>query len=234
VVITPRREAILRHTARYGVTLRPVLERLFYADSDRGCESDLSELRKAKLLHVVKNAIPDPKNQKTKYSYYYLSRQAAVELGVPASRANQPGPAALARNLSILWYCCMREVRSHLLEDAELEELLADPDAGKPTGGEKNVPKGYYCVSSVDKCRLLSIYKTSTTVPDILTELRKRISQARKVPAIDSAIKHRQLAFLVLVESRSLQDEVWGHAKEMCKTLKTKILVTRSPGSWRE
>ena len=47
---------MLRHIARYALTLRPVLDSLFYQGLSNGCESDLSQLRANKLITAVENA----------------------------------------------------------------------------------------------------------------------------------------------------------------------------------
>ena len=49
MVIPSRQQVILRHVRRYGLTLRPVLDQLFYGNLEGGCDSDLARLRERLL-----------------------------------------------------------------------------------------------------------------------------------------------------------------------------------------
>lgn len=233
MVITPKREAILRHVARYGLTLRPVLDRIFFADSERDCESDLTELRKQRLLSVAANAVRESKYAKTAYSYYYLTRQATALLGVSDNLAKQPGPEAVPQRLAFLWHCCMSKHRSHRLGTKEVSEVLYGIGGDGQIQSGAQVPNGYHCISLVGDYRLLNVYAPQTTVTEITSQLRKRVTGARAIPAVDTAIKQRQYGFLVLVESKALEEQVWEQTQELAKRLKAKFLVHKSPGHWR-
>ena len=84
-MVTPKQKAILLHIKRYGVSVRPVLDQLFYDGQLNGCDKDLSALRKMELIAAQENGVPDTKDPKTKYTYYYLTRQGTRELGISAS-----------------------------------------------------------------------------------------------------------------------------------------------------
>lgn len=233
-MVNPKREAILQHVARYGLSLRPVLDRLFFEGVEDGCERDLAELRKAGLLDVVENAVGDRVKAKTRYSYYFPTRKATALLGVPDNHGKPPGPDAVPRNLAILWYCAMRPNRSYRLRSNEVIELLSSPDKELAAGSGEQLPKGYHCLSSVDdRFRLLNIYPAKTTVKELMSELRKRVTKAKRNPAITLAMKSRQFGFLVLVETKKLQDQVWEETRKLAREQKAKFIVTESPGPWK-
>lgn len=224
-----KRDRILKHTARYGLTLRPVLDRLYYDGVENGCERDVTELRKDGLLDVAENSVEDKQRRTARFSYYHLTRKATALLGVPESRGKKPGPEAVTRNLAILWYCTMRPERSYRLERAEVADLLSSPSGASVT----TEPSGYHCLSLLDRYRLLQIYVPTATVPEIMNELRKRIGEARRNPALKEAMWSGQYGFLVLVESLKLRDELRNETRKLTKEAKAKIIVSMSPGPWK-
>src|SRR3972149_107866 len=93
--------SILRHVGLYRITLRPVLERLFFAGGSWGAV--LQRLRSDGWLQAGKF----PRN----VSYYQLTPKAAAYLALPLSRATPFGAQALHKHLAILWFCWMGQPR---------------------------------------------------------------------------------------------------------------------------
>ena len=107
----PQRLAILRHVARYGITLRPVLDRLFYGNRDGASAEQVAYLKREGLIHVVENAIGEVHTPQTRYSYYYLTTAGARQLGASPYVTRKRGGLALARNLAFLWFAMGRSTR---------------------------------------------------------------------------------------------------------------------------
>lgn len=224
--MTPRQTAILKHISRYGLTLRPVLDRLFFNGVERGCEKDIAALRKLKMLSVVENAVPDPENEHIRLSYYLLTRPATKILGVPSTRANKPGSESFPRNLAILWFCCMRKSLSHRLEKSELAELFADENP------PIKVPY-LHCLVSNGKHRLLNIYVPGTSVPEAKRQLKNHLEEVQEIPRIAEAIREQQYGFIVLVESAELRDVLRKELGSVFGKSRVGYFVAVAPGPWK-
>lgn len=71
--MTPRDDQILRHVARHQLTIRPVLQRLFFKSPD-AASNVVARLLKAGLLESSK--LPDG------FSYYQLTDKGARAIGL--------------------------------------------------------------------------------------------------------------------------------------------------------
>src|SRR5205823_3786395 len=99
------------------------------------------------------------------------------------------------------WFCKMRRSPSHLLLTSEVAKLLALPRQTRVNGYAELLPGPYQCLSMVgERYRLLNIYTPRTTVPEIVSELRKRVRKANESPAVRRAILSKDFGFLVLAE----------------------------------
>lgn len=231
-MVNSKQQQILQHVARYGLSLRPVLDRLYFEGFENGSQNALADLRKQNLLKVTENAVANEWNPRVRYSYYTLTRKATALLGVSDNLGKERGPEVVAKDLAILWFCTMRISRSHKLESNEVAELLGTESSRGKTG-DSATAKGVYCLSHKDHFRLFSTYVPRTTVGVMISELRKRISQARKVQILDMAMKSRQFGFLVLVETRELKEQLFEETRKLASEQKVKILVNHSPGPWK-
>jgi len=92
--MTPRDEQILRHIARHRLSIRPVLQQLFFKSSD-AAGNVINRLVRAGMLESSK--LPGG------HSYYQLTDKGAQALGLqkaPRVRDVRGVPAALAALLS--------------------------------------------------------------------------------------------------------------------------------------
>jgi hypothetical protein len=120
-----RDEQILRHIGRYHISIRAVIEKLFF----RGESSDsvLNRLAREGRIEANQGAIPGG------LSYYQLSLIEARRLGIPDARAREDKSRVLRQHLSILWFCCMTPHYRKRLEWNELKDHFGrGKGRGKP------------------------------------------------------------------------------------------------------
>jgi len=178
----PRDNKILRHIGLYRITLRPVLERLYFAGRSSG--NVLQRLRDDGYIAGAK--LPG------RVSYYRLSCKGVQHLQLPLSRATAFGAQALQTHLGILWFCCMGETRRFRTEGESLSKLFPG-----------NAPKGEHCVEQGDRQRLYQVYVPGpdTPVRRIVRELRKRFHEARLDASVERWMDGRLYAFATLVDT---------------------------------
>lgn len=184
--LTARQLAVLHHLRRYRVSLRPVLDRIFYAGEGDGCKRDLEALRAHGCIEVVENAVADPEQKNVRYSYYLLARRGAALLEIPGGRTSRVGPDALTRHLAHLWYCCCDRQRRHRLLDDDLTRLFAPPD--EPARAEHSTVEripGFHCLARGGEQFLVQqMYAPHTPAADILGEVRKRLALVEEHPRL--------------------------------------------------
>jgi hypothetical protein len=110
-----RDELILKHIGKYGLSVRVVIEKLFFG----GATSDHVLSRLLKEGRIVGAAgIPGG------LSYYRLSLSEARARGVPEHRARPKKGAALRQALQVLWFCCMSDKNRNRLERKKVGETF--------------------------------------------------------------------------------------------------------------
>ena len=135
-----RDEKILRHIGRYRVSIRAVIEQLFF--SGESCDHVLQRLSKDGRVQTHRAAIPGG------LSYYQLSLTEARRLGFPDSRARQDKTKLLRRELAVLWFCCMTPNRRKRLEREEYRYLgsgkgLASPHVAELAADRSTIYRVY-------------------------------------------------------------------------------------------
>ena len=118
ISLQPRDQKILDHIGRYRMTLRPVLDRLFFADESSGCGNVLKRLIDAGLV-TARDGLP------SKRRYYQLTAKGA-EGRVPLGRTKPMRAQSLRSAIAILWFCTMGDSPRTRIESWELRDILAD------------------------------------------------------------------------------------------------------------
>lgn len=231
-----RQTCILRHLSRYEITLRPVLDRLFYDGRRDGCEADLLALSARGYLAAQSSAIPEPTDASTLYSYYHLTRKACRAIGASESRSRGKGGESLGRGLAFLWFCCMKSQRRHRLESGELAEIFGRPTVYE-TGqgrGEKLRLHGYHCLDRHEgRFRVFNMYATKTSPAETLRELRRRVEELRKLEVIDGALDAHAYGFAVLAPTTAVRDELLRLFSNARPKLGALCQVSVAPHSWK-
>jgi len=214
--MTPRDEQILRHIARHRLTIRPVLQALFFKSKD-ACGNRIAKLLKpTKGPPLIESSkFPDG------YSYYQLTEDGARAVGLdepPRVRDDHGAHAAL----SALWFCHMAEKRRLLLTEKEEVELL-----GAAVEGARHCiePAGEWSV-----LHELYVPGPGTEEKNVIDRIRKRIDERREVPVFRDWIASRNLGIAVLVERGERQDALKARIGEAELRRFTSIIVELAPG----
>jgi hypothetical protein len=113
---------ILHHIGRYTITLRRVLQVLFF--NGGSAEGALKRLEKLGYIQRVERQLPG------NFSYYQLKKKGAAVIGISENRAKPKELKGLAQDLAALWYCCMGDQPRRRLVDSELRALFGAPKGG--------------------------------------------------------------------------------------------------------
>ena len=90
---------ILNHIGRYTVTLRRVLQVLFFDGGS--AETALKRLERGGYILRVERQLPG------NFSYYQLKKRGAAVINVSENKANPKELKGLAQDLAALWFSCM-------------------------------------------------------------------------------------------------------------------------------
>ena len=210
--MTPRDEQILRHVARHRLTIRPVLQRLFFKSPD-AAGNVVARLLKAGLLESSK--FPDG------FSYYQLTEAGARAIGLsepPRVRDEHSAHAALAA----LWFCSMDESPRLLLTGAEEQELLG-----------VNAPGAMHCIQPAGEWSVLHelyIPGPGTSEDNVVDRLKKRVEERRKDRLLRDWIASRNLGFAVLVDKEDRRKTLKNRIGKAELRRFTSIVVELAPG----
>jgi hypothetical protein len=234
-MVTARQKAILQHIARYALTLRPVLDSLFYDGQANGCDGDLSQLKAQKLIMTVENAVIEASDPHSRYSYYQLTKAGAKCIGASEYRGRALGGQAVARYLAFLWFCCLKRPRRHRIGVAQLTRIFGDEILPLNNANKRDLLlPGFHCLDKTEQSyRVLHLYAPKTSVGDTATEIRKRLREARRLAVIAEAIANRQYGFAVLAETTEQRDALRIHLAKAFADDAVSILVACSPGPWK-
>lgn len=117
-----RDEQILTHVARYTISLRKVIETLFF--DGMSANNKINRLVKENLLQRSSQAFEG------NYTYYQLTKKGCGVLGMAPNKARPKDERGLAQDLGALWFACMGEVSRKRLSNEELRTLFGAPKGG--------------------------------------------------------------------------------------------------------
>lgn len=113
---------ILHHIGRYTITLRRVLQVLFF--NGASAEGALKRLEQRGYIQRVERQLPG------NFSYYQLKKRGAAVINVSENRAKPKEAKGLAQDLAALWFSCMGDQPRRRLVDSELRALFGAPKGG--------------------------------------------------------------------------------------------------------
>jgi len=113
---------ILHHIGRYTITLRRVLQVLFFDGGS--AEGALKRLERLGYIQRVERQLPG------NFSYYQLKKKGAAVINVSENRAKPKEAKGLAQDLAALWFSCMGDRPRRRLVDTELRALFGAPKGG--------------------------------------------------------------------------------------------------------
>ncbi len=205
-----RDERILNHIGRYRMTLRPVLDHVFFERESSGCGNVINNLIRKGLVRS-RSGLPNRRN------YYQLTR-AGAEGRVPLDRTRDQRGQTLRTNLGVLWYCCMLNRPRRRLEKHELAKVFEPP----PTGPHC-IERGE--VNRIYRCRVVG---TKTRVDALMKAIRIRIDAANDHPKLKNWIESENYAFVLLVEQLRVQQLEQALHQSRLREL-ARIVVARVP-----
>ena len=210
-----RRAAILTHLARYRVSTRPVISKLFYEGGDP--KNDLAALREKGHIAVVERALSN------NTSYYHLTAAGAREIAAQGP-TEAPGGRALDRDLKILYFCCQGPNPRERISEADWRQLW----------GRDNPPAGEHClVPRGDMILMLRLYAPSTDVTDSISWLSRLVSESMDDSYLARLIESQQYGFAVLAPSppyaRDFDQRIRRHTGDTPPLGKMAYVVVESP-----
>ncbi len=116
-----RDDLILDHIGRYTISIRRVIEDLFFEGAS--CGNALTRLVEKDLIQRISKTLQG------NYSYYQLTAKGAKSRGLPANRGTSK-EKTLGPNLAALWFSCKSQIWRKRLNDEELEPLFGAPPGG--------------------------------------------------------------------------------------------------------
>lgn len=111
-----RQLQILNHIGRYQISIRPVLEKLFFKDGGT-VNNDLQALAKKGAIQIHKST--------GKFSYYQLTvnQTRSAETSFPENRGKPLGERSLHESLAVLWFAAMTDTPRVRLSSEERKAL---------------------------------------------------------------------------------------------------------------
>lgn len=114
---------ILHHIGRYTITLRRVLQVLFFEGGNP--QNTLNRLERLGYIQRVERQLPG------NFSYYQLKKKGAAVLNdISENKAKPKDAKGLAQDLGALWFSCMSDIPRRRLTTAELRTLFGAPKGG--------------------------------------------------------------------------------------------------------
>lgn len=185
VQLQPRDEKVLDHIGRYRITLRPVLDQVFFASESSGSGNILQRLMRGGYV-TAREGLPGRRR------YYQLTAKGA-EGRVSLERTKPIRAQALRSLIAVLWFCHMLQTRAHRLEKWELREAFEEQDP--PPGTHCAVPGNALTVYRVQ------VPGTRTKPAAIISALKENLQDSFKCPLLKHWIKDRRYGFAILAES---------------------------------
>jgi hypothetical protein len=184
--MTDRDDKIIKHIGRYGVSIRAVIEKLFFEGST--CDHVLNRLIREGRI-ASKGGIPGG------LCYYHLTISEARSRGVPDHRARgKKRSRALREALQVLWFCCMSDKKRNRIER---RQMGASFETGKGSGKPH--------LAEIDGDRHI-VYRVYTPGPNsrdnyLLKVIRADFEAASEMPTLKGWIEDAAFGFALLVET---------------------------------
>lgn len=197
IILQPRDEKILDHIGRYRITLRPVLDHLFFAGESSGCGNVLKRLLASGYV-TARDGLP------AKRRYYQLTAKGA-EGRAPLARTKPMRAQSLRSALAVLWFCAMNESPRVRLETWELRGIL-----------DIDLPAGKHCAQPGKPLKLFRVQIPSgrTKTAGVISSLKDHIQESFTHSVIKAWAKDRRYGFAILAEAErvpELRDAVARH-----------------------
>ena len=207
----PRDDKILRHIGLYRVSLRYIIERLFFESGNSG--NVLQRLMNQKRIQSRTDL-------RGSLAYYQLTLTEARSRCLPQDRGRAFGPRALTTHLAILWFCGLASAWRRRLEDAELHKTIGDIPSGAPHVAQAGSQP---CIFRVH------VISSQTRVADVMKRLRAEMCAAADSNTLYQWINAKRYGFALLTDNSSRAEALRGAVQRADLWQKARILCEHTP-----
>jgi DNA-binding MarR family transcriptional regulator len=212
-------DLILDHIGRYTISIRRIIEQLFFAGGS--CGTTLNRLVEKQLVQRV------AKTLNGNYSYYQLTPKGAKARGVPVNKAAPKSATALAQNLATLWFSTMGPQWRKRLTDEELNKLFGAPEGGNTAYVAQNGDQ-----EDTTVFRLFVPGEETAVRRTYVRTLKKIASEALENKQLVRWIERGSYRFAVLVHSEVRREELERLLKaENFPNLRVEIEIAPTPST---
>ena len=181
-----RDDRLMDHLGLYRISLRPIVERLFFDGKNSG--NVIQRLLNQKRIQS-RSGLP------RRMRYYQLSAAEAKTRGFPVGRTEPFGSQALNTHLGVLWFCCAGETRRHLVEPDDLQRQFGE---GLPSGPHA-VEQDY----AMHRLWRLRVAAAEAEDNSLIRWLRKEMAALSRHSQLATPLRTRQYAFMLLVDTKT-------------------------------
>jgi len=181
-------QRILEHIGLYTLTLRPILDHMFFDDQPNACANVLKSLKQKGLI-VHRHELHG------RQAYYQLTKAGAIRAGLTTAVA-APILSRLHEKISILWFSILGDTPRTLITKPDLKQLL--PDSGAKLNAPhclERAPDKTFCLYRV---RVVKSVKPA----NLLKDLRRYIKKALSETDTRTALLDGHYGFALLSESK--------------------------------
>ena len=181
-----RDDRILDHIGLYSLSLRPVLERLFF--NGKNCGNVVQRLTKQGKI-VSRPGLP------SRVRYYQLTASEATARAFPQHRTEPLGTQAINKHLAILWHCCLADGTRHRIERGDVKSNVSE-----------HLPPGDYAVEQFEgNHRIVRLRIASSDAEDssIVRWVRGEVGKAAKHPHLSRLQRSGQVAYVLLADTKT-------------------------------
>jgi len=204
-----KRIRVLRHIARYRLTIRPVLDKKLFDGKEGASHNVIQDLLGSNLIS---------QHSLGSFSYYQLTSAAALELGLQTTTLKPTG-SKLREYLAILWYCHMMKPSRELLPPEQLRQYFPSTRL-----------QAAHCIEPTKAGRPHCLYRVRLAGPNVsdwslVKSLRDYIENASDpYSEIRPLLLRRLYGFAVLCHDQS-------RAQKLKKTVQDKGIVHIKDGT---
>lgn len=202
-----RDKRILWHIGLHGISIREVIEHLFF--DGKGCGNVLQRLRNDGL---IEEAARLPGN----FTCYSLTRKAEAGLGLPASPRKR-GAQAVGDALGALWFCHIEAVKGEHCRNGHPKQRWRSGPPRQPTRRLAELfpngrPSGaVHCLEAAGtESRVYRIYvpRPKTPLQRVLRDIEKKVETTLENPHTRPWVAKRVYCLAVLLDNCERQLKV--------------------------
>lgn len=209
---------ILKFTAAYGVVLNAAVSRLFFHGKQAG--HVIRRLADEGYLQLFPRTLPGG------VTYGGLTRTGCARIGVSEKLSRPWSGYALNQALALVCYCTLGPFRRHRLKHADLKGLLADR-APPPNAPHVLLPE-----AELGRHAMLRVHFAAGTVHETKKQLRRRIDEAERNPALTASLgPDGSYGFLLLAPTETGKRSLDQAIQRSGLRNSSLIVVEASPGA---